>query len=375
MWRVPLSKIEIEKDEIDSVINTLKSGWLSMGEQVKTFEDEWKKYFDINYAFAVSNGTAALHLSCLAAGFGPGDEVIVPSLTFVATSNAVIYCGAKPVFVDVNTEDDLTLSTLEIEKKITSNTKGIILMHYGGYPCDMDSIITLARKYNLVIIEDGAHCPGAEINNTKLGTIGDFGCFSFFPNKNITTGEGGMIITKNVRYANKIKSLRSHYMTTLTWDRHQGHAKSYDVTGLGYNYRLDELRASIGIKQLQKLEFNNQKRGKIVNRYINLLENEKDFTIPFVQHRGKSAYHLFVINTNNLFNKNKIEDHLKKMRIQTSFHYPPVHLFSYYKKHFPEVTLPITERLSNKLITLPLFPSMTYQEQDYVVKSIKDAMQ
>ncbi|MCM3444715.1 DegT/DnrJ/EryC1/StrS family aminotransferase [Metabacillus halosaccharovorans] len=373
MWKIPLSQVELKKDELNILNQTIESGWLSMGNITIEFEENWKKYLKVKEAIAVSSGTSALHLACLAAGFGPGDEVLLPSLTFVATSNAVIYTGAKPIFVDVVSKDDLTISPEDLLDKITSKTKGIILMHYGGYPCHINSIKEIARKHNLIIIEDAAHAPGAELDNRKLGTFGDIGCFSFFPNKNLTTGEGGLIVTDNEIYANKIKNLRSHGMTTLTWDRYKGHAKSYDVIDLGYNYRFDEIRASIGIKQLEKLDNFNLSRRNLVLRYIDLLQEQKGIKIPFLSSRGKSSYHLFVIRALDKKIKNELENNLRREGIQTSFHYPPIHLFTYYKENYPPTHLPITESLSKELITLPLYPGMKLQDQDFIIKTIRES--
>ena len=234
-WIVPLSDIKFEKEEQDAVRNVLESGWLTMGAVTQKFEEEFCAYTHNKHAFAVSNATVALHMACLALGIGPGDEVIVPSLTFVATANAVRYVGAQPVFADICSENDLTISLDSIRRVATPRTRAVIVMHYAGYACDMPAILAWAEENRLPVIEDAAHAVGSWLQDRHLGTWGAAGCFSFFSNKNLSTGEGGMLVTDDDNLAEKFKLLRSHGMTSLTWDRHQGHAWSYDVVDLGYN--------------------------------------------------------------------------------------------------------------------------------------------
>ncbi len=245
-WRVALSDIDFGAEESAAVQQVLESRWLTMGAVTQQFEREFAAYVGASYAIAVTNATAALHLACLAVGLGPGDEAILPSLTFVATANAVRYTGATPVFADVTGEENLNISPWAIEACLSSRTRAILVMHYGGYACDMPAILTLARQHGLAVIEDAAHAVGSELEGRKLGTWGALGCFSFFSNKNMTTGEGGMLVTEDEQMAQEVRRLRSHGMTSLTWDRHKGHAWSYDVEGLGYNYRIDELRSALG---------------------------------------------------------------------------------------------------------------------------------
>ena len=212
-----------------------------------------------------------MHLACVSLGIGSGDEVIVPSLSFVATANAVLYTGANVLFADIQGPHNLTISPESIEREITSKTKAIIVMHYAGYPCDMPAIMKIASKYKLFVIEDAAHSPGATIDDKALGTLGDVGCFSFFSNKNLATGEGGMVLARNEDIYQKIQKMRSHGMTSLTYDRHKGHAYTYDVVSLGFNYRIDEIRSALGLSQLKKLLVNNKKREVISDRYKKVL--------------------------------------------------------------------------------------------------------
>jgi dTDP-4-amino-4,6-dideoxygalactose transaminase len=248
-------------------------------------------------------------------------------------------------------------------------------MHYGGYACDMEQILAIAREHSLYVIEDAAHAVGASLNGDSLGGLSDVGCFSFFPNKNMTTAEGGIITTKNGELAQKIRLLRSHGMTSITWDRYKGHAWSYDVIELGYNYRIDEIRSVIGISQLKKLSRNNQKRRYLTEYYWESLKRlVPEVLVPFTKHRGESANHLMPIILPKEANRIKIMENLKEMGIQTSIHYPPIHLFTYYQKHFNYHSLEKTEDLASRELTLPLFPGMSNNDIDIVVSALMNSL-
>jgi dTDP-4-amino-4,6-dideoxygalactose transaminase len=374
LWRIPLADVDFGNEEYQAVDKVLKSKWLTMGTITMQFETEFSAFTGIEYAIAVTNCTAGLHLSMAALGISCGDEVIVPSLSFVATANAVCYTGAKPIFADIVSAEDLTISPESIRSLITPHTKAIIVMHYGGYVCDMDQILAIARENNLFVIEDAAHASGAYLNEVSLGGIGDVGCFSFFPNKNMTTAEGGIITTKNNELAQKIRLLRSHGMTSLTWDRHKGHAWSYDVIDLGYNYRIDEIRSALGITQLKKLSKNNQKRRLLTKHYCQSLKQlVPDVGVPFTNHRGESANHLMPIILPKGIVRTEIMERMKNLGIQTSIHYPPIHLFTYYKQRHPNCLLEKTEDIANRELTLPLYPGMSEADVDYVVTGIRDS--
>jgi len=372
-WRVPLSDVDFGEEEIQAVTSVLRSKWLTMGEVTQRFEQAFAEFLGVRYVFAVSNATVALHLANATLGIGLDDEVIVPSLTFVATANAVRYTGAQPVCVDVTSDVDLDISPAAIEAAITPATKAITVMHYGGYPCDMSTIHAIAREHGLAVIEDAAHAPGTELDGKKAGTFGDVGCFSFFSNKNLATGEGGMIVTDRDDLAEKIRLMRSHGMTTLTWDRHKGHAYSYDVVTLGYNYRMDEMRAALGLVQLSKLERNNAHRGGITLRYWEAFA-PTSLTLPFHNSRGKSAYHIFPILLPPGVNRIAFIDNLRAKGVQTSIHYPPVHQFSYYREQTPGVRLPVTENVAGREVTLPLYPTMSDEQIDIVIASVLSAL-
>lgn len=372
-WRVPLADLDFGVEEENAVLAVLRSKWLTMGEVTQAFEDEFAKMIGVKYAFAVSNATEALHLACLALGIGAGDEVITPSLSFVATSNAVLYTGADVRFSDITSEDELTISAEAIERKISSRTKAIIVMHYGGYPCHMLEICDLAQKHGLAVIEDDAHCPGARLEGKSLGAWGDIGCFSFFSNKNLSTGEGGMVVTNRDDLAAKVRLQRSHGMTTLTYDRHKGHAYSYDVVDLGYNYRIDEIRAAIGREQLIKLDGNNRKREKWTHLYRRLLHSS-GVGLPFAISRGEPAYHIFPILLPQGIDRNKFIDQMRNHRIQTSIHYPPTHTFDFYRRKYGLVELPITEQVAAREVTLPLYPTMGEENVRAVVEAVNESL-
>ncbi len=375
-WRIPLSDVDFDEAELQAVTDVLKSKWLTMGAETQRFEQAFASFIGVKHAFAVSNATVALHLANAALGIGAGDEVLVPSLTFVATANAVKYTGATPVFVDITSQDDLSISPTAIEAAITPATKAITVMHYGGYLCDMEAINAIAGKHHLAVIEDAAHAPGTELNGKKAGTFSDAACFSFFSNKNLVTGEGGMIVTDRDDLADKIRLMRSHGMTTLTWDRHKGHAHSYDVVALGYNYRIDEIRSALGLTQLGKLPKNNERRREITNWYRAQLSEVDELTIPYLQRPGLSAAHLFPILLDSKIDRTAFIDQMKQRGIQTSIHYPPIHQFTYYRQQNGKnnKSLPLTESVGQREVTLPLYPTMSAEDVKQVVNAIKDSI-
>ncbi|NMB87614.1 MAG: DegT/DnrJ/EryC1/StrS family aminotransferase [Chloroflexi bacterium] len=375
-WRIPLSDIEIGSGEISAVRKVLESNWLSMGQVTQDFEAAFAAMTGSRHALAVTNGTAALHMACLAVGLGPGDEAIVPSLTFVATANAVRYTGATPVFADIAGENDLNLSPAAVERAITPRTRAIIAVHYGGYACDMPALLALARGYGLAVIEDAAHAVGAELDDRKLGTWGDVGCFSFFSNKNLTTGEGGMLVTNRAEMAEKLRLLRSHGMTTLTWDRHKGHAWSYDVVELGYNYRIDEIRAALGLVQLKKLPQNNDRRRRLTQVYRQAMQElAPQVSVPFQGHPGVSSAHLLPAVLPHGVSRIDFMEALKAEGIQTSIHYPPIHTFSAYRDWGTQPPdLPVTDDVAAREVTLPLYPGLSEEEVVEVCQAVQRAL-
>lgn len=374
-WKIPLADLEYGAEEEEAVLAVLRSRWLTMGEKTEQLEAEFADFVGAEHAIAVTNGTAALHLAGLALGWGPGDEVLVPSLTFVATANAVGYTGATPVFADVSSEHDFSIDPDDVAARITERTRAISVVHYGGYACDMPRLIQLAGEHGLAVVEDAAHAPGAALDGRSLGAWGDVGCFSFFSNKNMATGEGGMLVTDDDALAERLRLLRSHGMTTLTWDRHQGHAFSYDVSAQGYNYRIDEVRAALGRVQLQKLPEHNARRRVHNETYLDALtELAPELTIPYRQHRGHSSYHIRPVLLPAGVDRRRFMAAMKEQGIQTSIHYPPVHQFSHYQDGTDGQPLPLTEEIARREVTLPLYAGLDADDVITVARAARAAL-
>jgi dTDP-4-amino-4,6-dideoxygalactose transaminase len=376
-WKYPLSDIDLGKEEEREVLKVLRSRWLSTGPVTARFEKAFSDYLGGGEAIAVSNGTAALHLALASLGLREGDEVILPSLTFVATANAVLYNRAKPVFADIQGLGDLNISPHEIEKKITRKTKAIIVMHYGGYPCEMASILRIAGSRGIPVVEDAAHAPGSESGRERCGAIGTLGCFSFFSNKNLVTGEGGLVFTRDKALADKVRTMRSHGMKALSWDKHRGHLSSYDIDILGYNYRTTEIQSALGLIQFRKLERNNRKRKKLVEVYREELRQLPGVSIPFLDREGNYSYHLFPIlvadGEGGHSRRDRLMEQLRDERVQTSIHYPPVHLFALYRKFGYGVgMLPKTEKAGQSVLTLPLHPRMGVSDARWISRTIRE---
>lgn len=369
-YKIPLFKLNFNQEEQDAVADTLRSEWISTGPRCEELEKLFASMLDVNYAITVSNCTVALHLAMKLLEIGEGDEVICPSLTFVATVNAIRYVNALPVFADIAGYKDVNISPAEICKAITPKTKAIIVMHYAGFPCQMDAIMQIAKEHNLKVIEDACHGPLSEYKGKKLGTIGDIGCFSFFSNKNISTGEGGVLVTNNEALAKKANLFRSHGMTSMSYQRASGHTTKYDVIELGYNYRMDDIHASIGIVQVKKLKADLDKRAHIRKKYLELLRENKNISIPFASNSEFVSNYIFpiVLNDFGRERRNAIRNVLHEKGIQTSVHYPAVHRFSIYKSF--TFSLPMTEIITDNEITLPMFASLSDEEIEYITQTI-----
>lgn len=371
-WKVPFFSMALGDRERIAVQDVLDSNWLTMGPFTERFEKAFAHASGQSeiHAVALSSCTAALHLAFLALDIGPGDEVLCPSLTFVASANAIRYTGATPVFIDIRSEDDWTLDPDDVLTKITKRTRAVLAVHYGGYSCRMNALLDVARDRGLKVVEDSAHSLFAEAEDGQvLGTMGDIGCFSFFSNKNMTTGEGGMALTRNGELAERIRLLRSHGMTSSTLKRHKGHASGYDVVALGYNYRIDEIRAAIGIAQLEALDANNARRKSRVEQYRVLLKERLPLVVvPFGRYRGRPSYHIFPILLPDGVDRETTAGELTASGIQTSVHYRPVHTFAEYACYPASVSK--TDRLAGRILTLPLFPSMGEPDIHTVVDAL-----
>jgi dTDP-4-amino-4,6-dideoxygalactose transaminase len=370
-WRVPLSDVAVDDDIVAAALDAVRSGWWSMGPRVAEFEQEFAEFCDARHALAVANGTAAIHLALLAAGCGPGDEVILPSLTFVAAANTVVHVGATPVFADVIGPHDLNVDSGEVASLVGPRTKAILAFHYGGFACDMGPMLEVAERHGLAVIEDAAHAPGARWGGRSCGTIGLVGCFSFFSNKNLPVGEGGMVVTNDDEVAGRIRLLRSHGMTTLTWDRQRGHAAAYDVLTSGLNYRLDEVRAAVGLVQLRRLPTTNAGRAKVVAAYRERLAHVDGLIIPFEDHDpNASSHHLAAVLLPEGTPRGAVQETMRERGVQTSVHYPPIHRFSAFADLGAGRALPRTDEVADRILTLPLFAHMTEEQLELVVEAL-----
>ncbi len=369
-WRVPLSDVTVDDELVEAVLAVVRSGWWSMGPRVEEFEREFAGFCGAEHAIAVANGTAALHLALLAVGCGPGDEVVVPSLNFVAAANTIKHTGAEPVFCDIVGTEELNLDPADVEAAVSARTKAVIVLHYAGFPCDMAAVDEVAERHGLAVVEDAAHAPGASLGGRMCGTLGKVGCFSFFANKNVPVGEGGMLVTNDDELAARLRLLRSHGMTTLTWDRHRGHASSYDVVLPGFNYRLDEVRAVVGIVQLRRLPEENAGRARVAERYREALDGRQGLTMPFGGAGERvPSHHLAVVLLPEGADREAVRSSLDERGIQTSVHYPPIHTFSAYRSESRR-PLPRTDAVAERLLTLPLYGRMTDDQADAGVEGL-----
>jgi dTDP-4-amino-4,6-dideoxygalactose transaminase len=371
-WKVPLSDVIVTEQEIAAVADVYRSGWLSLGPRTAAFEEQLAAYAGVEHAVAVANGTAALHLMCLAVGLGPGDEVIVPSMTFVATVNAVAYTGARPVFADIVSVLEPWLDPASVEELITPRTKAVMMMSYGGHCGETERLAEICAERELMLLEDAAHGLGSRLHGRQLGTFGAVGAYSFFSNKNLAVGEGGAAVTSDPEIAERLRLLRSHGMTSLSWDRHKGHATGYDVVALGYNYRIDEPRAALASARLKDLDEQDAQRAELVSNYRAAL-GELGLAVPLAPRDGlESAHHLACMLLEPGVDRVRFRDALAAAGVQTSMHYPPVHRFSIYATGAPD--LPVTDEYASRTVTLPLFAHMTADQLDVVISAVDSAL-
>ncbi len=370
----------IEQSEIDEVVASLKSGWLSTGPKVHQFEEMFKEYKGCRFAMALNSCTAALHLSMQAIGIKPDDEVIVPTMTFAATANAVIHAGGKPVFADCE-KDTMNIDPLDIKRKITPKTKAIIPVHFAGRACNMDAIMDIAKRHDLKVVEDCAHSIETEYNGKKVGTIGDIGCFSFYVTKNIVTGEGGMAITDNEDYANQIKILGLHGMSKDAWKRFGDTGyKHYQIIYAGYKYNMMDIQAAIGIHQLPRIDMYWQRRQAIWNRYNEAFANLPVFMPSSIETGTRHAYHLYtlLLDINQLkITRDEFLEEMTKRNIGVGVHYIALHLHPYYQEVFgyKKSDFPNAEWISDRTVSLPLSAKLTDEDVEDVIKTTTEILE
>jgi dTDP-4-amino-4,6-dideoxygalactose transaminase len=377
---IPFHRPVIDDDEIQSVVETLKSGWLTTGPKVKCFEEDFAKYLGCKHAVAVNSGTAALHLALDAVGVREGDEVIVPTMTFAATAEVVLYLKAKPVFVDCQ-PDTLNLDPSRIEAAINSKTRAMIPVHMGGQPCDMDRILDIAKKHNLRVIEDAAHALPASDHNRTIGTIGDITCFSFYATKTITTGEGGIATTENADWAERMRIMSLHGISHDAWKRYTKEGSwYYEILYPGFKYNLTDIAAAIGIEQLKKCDEFWEARQRIAMNYAKAFADLQEIQVPICRNDVQHAWHLFVIQLNLerlRINRNQFIDALREKQIGTSVHFIPLHLHPYYRDKFchkPE-DFPNASAVFERIISLPIYPKMTEANVRDVIVAVRKLVQ
>lgn len=372
-FKIPLFDLNFDHEEEEAILETIRSKWISTGPKCQEFESDFEKLLNVKHAISLDNCTNALHLALKLLNIKTDDEVLCPSLSFAATANCIKYVGAKAVFCDIESLDRPVIDPEEIKRKITPKTKAIIVMHYGGFSCDMEAIMHIAKEHKLRVVEDACHAPMSDYNGKKLGTIGDIGCFSFFSNKNLSTGEGGMLITNDDTIAKRAKLLRSHGMTTMSYERSKGHATTYDIVDLGFNYRMDDLRASLGIVQLRKLVADIPKRAKIRELYLNSLKDIEGISIPFFDDSSVCSNYIFPITVKDPDQRDLVRSKLHDFGIQTSVHYPPIHKFSVYKVDYRD--LPTTDRYAATTITLPMYGKLTEKDVQFICDKVKEILE
>lgn len=372
-WTVPLSDVRFTAAEVDAVADAYRGGWLSQGPAVAQFERAFAAALGRSHAIAVANGTAALHLICVGLGLRSGDEVVVPSLTFAATAAAVIHAGAVPRFADTAPAGQPWISTEDVERLLTPRTRAIIHVAYGGHPGEVEALRELADARGLALVEDAAHGLGASVAGRPVGTFGTAAAFSFFANKNMPLGEGGMVVLDDAELAERVRLLRSHGMTADTWARHHGEATEYEVLFPGFNYRLDEPRAALGLALLQRLAEDNGRRAALATRYGEALAEISRVRAAMAADQAvTNAWHIYPLLLDPGIDRAAFRRALRSAGVQTSIHYPPLHRTQAFSAYAAR-PLPATEDYAARTVTVPMFPHMTADQQTLVIESIRDA--
>ena len=372
---IPFSRPSITDQEVEAVVETLRGGWLTMGSRVEEFEEGFRKYVGSEHAIAVSSCTAALHLSLAALGVGKGTEVLTTPFTFAATANVVVHQGGRPVFIDIEPVT-MNIDPALIEEKLTERSAAILPVHYAGVPAEMGAITRVADEHALPMVEDCAHSLGAFYGDRHTGTLGSTGCFSFYPTKNITTAEGGMVVTDDAHIDDVVRVLRLHGMSRGAWKRHQGGGSwKYDIVRAGYKDNMSDLQAALGVVQLHRLTWMNRRREEIAERYLVNLKDVEDVVLP-VAREGR-CWHLFPIRVDSRRQtRDEVVEHLTKRGVGTSVHFIPLHLQSFYQSEFGYRAgdFPVAEKAFDTILSLPLYPDLADEDVDYVCASLREAL-
>lgn len=377
---IPIARPEISEEEIAEVIDSLRSGWITYGPKTQQFEAEFAEAVGAKFAVGLNSCTAGMHLALIAAGIGPGDEVITTPITFSATVNVIVHVGATPVLADVCAED-LNIDPDAIAAKITPRTRALMPMHYGGQACRMDEIMDLARRHNLTVIEDAAHAAGAAYRGRQIGSIGHASAFSFYPTKNMTTSEGGMLTTDDSELAEMTRVLRKHGLSTDAWKRHRPDGNSfYDVIAPGFNYAMTDIQAAIGRGQLKRLPEFNARRTEIAARYTEGLEGIEEIETPVTRPEVTHSWHLYVIRLKLeglRIGRNEFEKELRARKIGTSVNFIPIHYHSYYREGFGfhKGDYPVAEDAFERMLSLPMYPGMTDKDVDRIVAAVEEIVE
>ena len=372
---IPLFDTFLDDREVAAVAEVIRSGWLSQGARVAQFEDRFSKFIGSKYSVAVSSCTAALHLALITAGISDNDEVITTPLTFIATTNSILYQRARPIFADIDPRT-FNIDCDSIREKITARTKAIIPVHYAGLPADMERINEIAKQHKLVVIEDAAHALGAQYRGKMAGNLGDYACFSFYASKNITTGEGGMVTLNDGEKAEQLRRLRSHGMTSTAFQRDKNYEWEYDIDSMGYNYRMSEIEAAIGIAQLSKLDYIIEKRNRNANILSSKLGNVDRVETQYVSPDVKSANHFYPIVTKGV-SRNRLLEFLRRNGVMAAVHYRPTYLLTPHRNllGLKEGHCPISEEIYNRVISLPCHQGLDEEDMAYIAEKVTEGIE
>lgn len=372
-WQVPLSAVRLTDADIEAANEVYRSGWLSMGPRTQDLESAFAEYAGSGHCLAVSSCTAGLHLAMSGAGLGAGDEAVVPSMTFVASANAIAYTGARPVFAEIAAVDRPWLSADAAERAITPATKAIVAVSYGGHPGEIEELRLLAADLGVALIEDAAHGSGSWLGDRHLGTFGLAGAISFSAGKNLGVGEGGVLLTDDDDLAERARLMRWHGVTRSIWERHRASTDSYDVSGLGFNYRIDDARAALARSRLRRLDDDNRRRSAIASTYrAELGELAGLSLLAAPPESARISNSMFAVVLDEGVDRDAFRDSLAQAGIQTSVHFSPLHRFELYAGSGAE--LPVADAFASRTVSLPMFPEMEEGQQTLVIEAVRQAL-